>query len=224
MVSGRVWDPLLPLLDGFRLIVPDLYGCGASRGLTGEAGVDDHVNDLAALCENRGFHDLHLVGHSMGGQIAALLAARLPHRFRTLTLLNPVPVQGLALPPDIRGLFAGAGGRLGALRRILEMACRQLTVADRERLLDDALTIPPAIVRSGFESWSAGFPDANLSAARMPAAVVATDDPFLPAPLLEEAVVRRLPNARLCHLPGPGHYPQVEAPAALAALLRNLLT
>jgi non-heme chloroperoxidase len=40
---------------------------------------------------------------------------------------------------------------------------------------------------------------------------------------LKATVVNQIPNAEFVHIPGPGHYPQVEAPAATAAKLIELL-
>jgi len=222
MVSGRVWDRLLPLLPDFRAIVPDLRGSGASNTAGGSASLDDYVADLAALCESLDLRDVHLVGHSMGGQIATLLAVRQPARFRTLTLLNPVPVHGMALPEELLPLFRNSGGNRESFGRILDMACLRLPADARSGLLEDALKISPALISAGFDAWRLGCNDAALDAAAMPVTVFATDDPFLSPAFLEQEVVARLSDARLEYLPGAGHYPQLEMPADIAARLRNV--
>ena len=56
-----------------------------------------------------------------------------------------------------------------------------------------------------------------------PTLVVATDDPFLPPAFLRQAVVQPIRGARMTHLPGPGHYPQVERPHETAALVGAFL-
>ena len=221
MASGRIWDRVLPLLDGYRSYVPDLYGSGRSISIGNAVTLDDYVNDLAALCEMHGLDDIHLVGHSMGGQIATLLAARQPDRFRTLTLLNPVPVDGLSLPEELQPLFRNCGGSAESLERIIDMACLKLDAEGRALMLDDALRIPPTLISTGFEAWRRGCKDISLDDLAMPTTVIATDDPFLPATFLEQAVVARLPRARLEYLSGAGHYPQMELPASTAARLRH---
>lgn len=223
MTSGVVWNRLVPLLDNCRVIVPDLAGCGAARAETGATSLDDHVNDLAALCDTRGLSGITLVGHSMGGQLATLLAARLPERFSSLLLLNPVPVDGLPLPEDLHIMFRDSGGDETTLGAILDMTSPGLEGSARAELLDAALAISPDVVRHGFEAWTTGKPLADITTATMPTHVIATADPFLPPDFLQQHVVARLPDARLHVLPGPGHYPQVEAPAESARLLRELL-
>ncbi len=223
MVSGHIWDELLPLLDGFRLIVPDLRGAGGTPAGDGAITLDRYVADLDALCAALDLHDAHLVGNSMGGQLATLLAARAPQRFATLTLLSPVPVDGLALPEELLPVFGESGGDRERLGGIIDMACLRLPPAARERLLDEAVRIAPDIIRTSFDAWRQGLPGTSLGPATMPATVVATDDPFLPAAFLEQAVAARLPNARLVRLEGPGHYPQIEAPLETAQLLRSFI-
>lgn len=223
MVSGRVWHRLLPLLHDFRVIVPDLRGSGASAALaSGSVTLADHVTDLAALLETLDIRDAHLVGHSMGGQLAALLAAGLPERFRTVTLLNPVPVRGLDFPATLQPLFRNCGGNAAQISEIIEMSCIRADDTAKVELLEDALTTSPDVISTGFEAFRRGDANAVLETLDMPTTVVATDDPFLPPAFLQQSIVDQLPNARLEHLPGPGHYPQVEMPAETVDLLRKI--
>lgn len=222
MVSGRVWNRLLPLLHGFRVIVPDLRGSGASSALAnGSVTLADHVTDLVALVEALDIHDAHLVGHSMGGQVAALLAARCSQRFGTATLMNPVPVGGLEFPEALQPLFRNCGGNAEHISQIIEMSCIRADDTAKAELLEDALTTPADVISTGFEAFRRGETNAALEMLDVPTTIIATDDPFLPPAFLQQAIVDHLPNARLVHLQGPGHYPQVEMPDATADVLQN---
>jgi pimeloyl-ACP methyl ester carboxylesterase len=79
--STRAWDSLLPAsADGRRAIAYDRDGFGRSshdRVLT-TAMFDEDVADLRALLAERRSGPAHLVGHSDGGTVALLLAARSP--------------------------------------------------------------------------------------------------------------------------------------------------
>ena len=50
-----------------------------------------------------------------------------------------------------------------------------------------------------------------------------TDDAFLQKELLRAKVADRIGGARLCHLPGAGHYPQVERKRETAAIVEAFL-
>ncbi len=220
MTSSRVWDALLAALAeaGVGVLTFDLRGCGGSARGLGPLSLARFAEDVRAVVDHAGLGRFHLVGHSMGGQIAQLAAAADPQRVRSLALLNPVPLDGLPLPEGVARSFRAAGGKRAAFDGIFDAACRELPAPARTLLLDEALAIAPDVIAETFETWSRGLaaPPPSILARTL---VLATDDPFLPPQLLADAVVARIRQASLVHLAGPGHYPQVERPAATAARL-----
>jgi pimeloyl-ACP methyl ester carboxylesterase len=95
--QGAAWSQVAePLADaGYRVHAPDQRGHGQSvHAPTGAAyPFSDYVVDAAALCRELGLDRLHLVGHSMGATVAALLAGADPSRVATLSL-----IEGLGPP------------------------------------------------------------------------------------------------------------------------------
>lgn len=79
---GRAWGPQIPALVemGFRVIVPDLAGHGASGHLNAPFSVDDFANDLEVLLTHLGADTLDAVGLSLGRMIAMELAMGSPLR------------------------------------------------------------------------------------------------------------------------------------------------
>ena len=175
---------------------------------------------VIALADQAGLDTFDLVGHSMGGPIAMLVAASAPRRVRSLALLSPVPRGGLLLPEEVARLFRTSGGKRDAQGGILDQACLGLTPRAKEALLDDAGRIAPAWIAHAFDLWTRGADASALAAIVCPTLVIATDDPFLPHALLQEQVVDPIAGARLERLHGPGHYPQNERPEETSALLQ----
>lgn len=89
------FDSLLPLADHFRLIVPHHPGFGNSADDGAITGVHDYERHYLDLLERLEIGDLTLVGHSMGGWIAATLAISQGRRIRQLVLAAP---WGLNVP------------------------------------------------------------------------------------------------------------------------------
>lgn len=81
--------------EGYRVLTPDLRGHGATDASGAVAGISmgDYARDVAALCAAQSEAPI-LVGHSMGGLVAQLAAARTP--VRALVLLAPSPPWGVS--------------------------------------------------------------------------------------------------------------------------------
>jgi lipase len=97
--NHRSFALLAEALPRHRLLAPDLRGRGASRTLPGPWGIERHAEDVARLITASGRSPVVLVGHSMGGFVAAALVRRFPDLVSSLVLVDgglPFPVpQGI---------------------------------------------------------------------------------------------------------------------------------
>ena len=92
----RQWLPLYEhLSQRFDVVVPEHPGFGDTPMPDWLRSVDDLVLHYDGLIDALGLERVHLVGHSLGGWIAASLAITYPRRFQSLTLITPV---GLRMP------------------------------------------------------------------------------------------------------------------------------
>ncbi len=82
--------PIWPWLEAYECLAIDLPGHGFSSHRTDYQAYyyADYVHDVAHVIINLGWQELHLVGHSMGGGIAALIAATFPERIKSITLID----------------------------------------------------------------------------------------------------------------------------------------
>ena len=92
--DSTVWDSVVPLLDGFRVIRYDRPGFGGSPAATSEFTNLTHV---VGVLDALGVDRAHLVGNSMGGALALSLALEHPERVASLTLLAP-GIEGYPWP------------------------------------------------------------------------------------------------------------------------------
>jgi len=222
MVSGAVFDSLLPHLDAarFRVIVPDHRGAGDSTSCDSYS-LQDYVADLDAIVADAGAASFNLLGHSMGGQIAQLYAATYPAKIKKLALVNTVPASGMQLPPEAHELFINAGEKREMLGAILGMATLDLPEGALEKMLDDAEKIPADCISKAYTSWTGGGIEGCLEKIQATTLVVGSDDPFLPHDFLKAAVVEPIADASFAVVAGAGHYPQVERSAELGKVLNG---
>lgn len=85
--SGRYWRAAIERLRGrYRLVVPDLPGVGRALPVRRAFDIAAHADGAAALLDGLQWGPAHVVGHSMGGGIAMLLAAHRPELVNRLVL------------------------------------------------------------------------------------------------------------------------------------------
>lgn len=85
--DGASWGPLVPLLaDRRRLVMIDNRGAGRTK-VEGPIELADMVRDCVALLDHLNLERVDVVGHSMGGMLGLMLAARHPARVQRLVTL-----------------------------------------------------------------------------------------------------------------------------------------
>ena len=225
--------------DGWHVVAPDLRGHGGSDHPEGRSSysLDRFTSDMSALVDALGWERFVLVGHSMGGMVAQLLALRAPARVRALALLNTGPG-----PPE-----GYAPGLVDLGRQLVTQGGMPLLV-DVQRQMESDLGSPAhrrlLAERAGYREFNyaktlAASPDMwlalvdemftqpdrseALAALAVPTLVLVgeQDDAFLgPSKRLGEA----LPGARLVVIADAGHLPQFEAPEEWWSALHGFLS
>jgi 3-oxoadipate enol-lactonase len=81
------WDmQRLALAPLYRIIAPDNRGVGRSQRPDVPFSLEDMADDAIQVLDAEGIDTAHVVGASMGGAIAQIIAVKYPHRTRSLTL------------------------------------------------------------------------------------------------------------------------------------------
>ncbi|MBU2665187.1 alpha/beta hydrolase [Actinoplanes bogorensis] len=92
--TSEVWRALAEAVPDVRVIAPDLPGRGGSLGTQAAPGLAGHAAEVVRVADECGLDDIVLVGHSMGGYLAPLVAGKLADRVRKIVLLDGgVPVE-----------------------------------------------------------------------------------------------------------------------------------
>jgi pimeloyl-ACP methyl ester carboxylesterase len=98
----ETWAKQRPLADSYRLLLVDRRGFGGSPP-DGPVDFERDASDVADVLGS----GAHLVGHSYGGVVSLLAAARRPEAVRSLTVIEP-PALGLVRgDPLVETFIAG---------------------------------------------------------------------------------------------------------------------
>lgn len=185
---------------GRLVIAQDLRGHGDSAW-TGDYRLDSVQRDVVGVLDTLDIAEFDLVGHSLGGHVAALLAGRRPDRVRKLVLEDPPP------PPRV--------GTPRAPRRGLELFLAVQGLLRREfdrRMVPQILTQ----LRAPDPLWWDG-----LAAIKAPTLVIAGRRSHVPVERLA-AVAAEIPRCELVTIDA-GHRIHSTRPAEFSDAVQRFL-
>ena len=235
LLIGGLWtqapmfDPLLPLLDGFRTIAFDPPGIGETALPEHPYSIQRLARFATGVLDALGVDRAHVLGVSLGGAVAQQLARSHPDRVERLVLVSTGP-----------GSF-GVPGRLDVLLRFgRPTAYRDVRALERSagRIFGGRLREQPELVRAWHlrpptdrRAWlyrlagTAGWTSLPwLHHVRQPTLVLhGDDDPIVPA-VNARLMACRLPDARLQVVEGGGHLLLLDSAADVVPLITEFLT
>lgn len=186
---------------------------------------------LARQLEQLGVERAHFVGHDFGGAFGLIAATYNPFQVGSMTMINSGLMRGYSwhvwarlwrkrpLGEMLMAIVNERGFRI-AMRELPDWFVAQMW-GNYDRSTRRAIL---ALYRNtDMETQADALPQLRLLAQNWPALVIfGEDDPFLTASLAHRNV-EALPNAEVHMVPGAGHWPHVESPDAVEAILLPFL-
>lgn len=228
--SSRNWQTTGRDLAGrYHVLALDLRNHGESpqaAAMTYAAMMEDVV----AWLDGQGLARVTLLGHSMGGKVAMLLACRHPARVAGLIVVDIAPKgyhwvahrQEFAAMNelDLAHLTSRAAAEQAFESKVSEWAMRKFLLTNLQRSED------------GTWKWGVNLPVLTAALPVLEADALGTAEPYAGPTLFiaggksryieagDQAAIRaHFPAARLEVIPGAGHNPHIEARAAFVALV-----
>ncbi len=221
------WRALVdPLAARYRVVAVDLPGFGGSGKPDAPYLVDSMTARLSGFLDRWTHGPVIVVGHSMGGQLAASLALSRPDRIAAAVLIAPAGYGlGLAgIADTISPEKATAIGWYLASRAMLlpehddEWLGEPDSAAAYSLMTDPRYRRAAARILDDFDFRSLRTRFAEI---RQPVLLIwGTLDPVIPYPLAD-SVLALLPCGRMAALSGALHRPQVETPDTVTSLILN---
>ncbi|CAA7620250.1 alpha/beta fold hydrolase [Magnetospirillum sp. UT-4] len=231
--SSRNWGGVAQALAGrWRVIAPDLPNHGASPW---SETMDYPVmaREVARLIAERAGGRAAVIGHSMGGKVAMLLALTRPELVERLMVVDIAPVAyGHTFAPYIRAMRAAP---VATARRRADVECAMHGIVDNPRVR--AFLMQNLDGRPGFYRWRSNLavlgaamddilafprldPDAHYDG---PALFLHGEESDYVLPAHEDLIAALFPAARIDSIAGAGHWLHADRPAEFQAALQAFL-
>jgi pimeloyl-ACP methyl ester carboxylesterase len=224
---SRTWNLVIDRLKtDFRCVAYDQRGWGDSDKPEKGYSIQDLANDAEALIQTLGLTRYVLIGHSMGGKAAQLLASKRPGGLQALILVAPAPPTPINLTEAERNQRIQAYENREAVEFLIQNVLTAVPLSDqiREQIIEDTLKgAAPAK-----HAWPENGLLEDISRAVcdicVPTLVLAGEnDQVEKIDLLEQALVPNIPTARMTTIPVTGHLSPLEVPDKIASEIRAFL-
>jgi pimeloyl-ACP methyl ester carboxylesterase len=230
------WIHVAPhFADRFRVLGIDLPGHGETGAPHGPLSVRALAGHVRRFLDRIGIDRALLVGHSLGGMVAAQTTLDFPDRVDRLVLVNPAGFQILPRPLRLAGHLFLRRRLLDALlpplwKSVLDNVFFQrneytrgfIRSVDESATADDIQAFSAAIAGLRADFLDRDFLDVLHRIDRPTLLLWGQEDRLTPAAPLRGAA-RRLPHVAACEIPACGHMPIIECPEIVRAVIDRFL-
>jgi len=218
------WAPFMQLLSQeHQLLVPDHPWYGESASPEWLESVSDLAFFYLDFLAEQNLTDVHLIGNSLGGWIAAEMAIRDTRRLASLTLLAPAGIHLNGVPkgdiflwsPEetVRNLFADEALAEMVLAQVPDET--QLDILLKNRLATARYAWEPRLYNPDLHKW--------LHRIDIPTLILWGDSDRIFPSVYADAFANAIPGSRMEVFENCGHLPQVECTDRFLAAFAGLV-
>ncbi len=226
MDGGVIWQPVIDKLrvSGRMFVTLDLPGMGDMNGWTGKLDLHTLADAVVDVVDAVG-KPMVIVGHSMGCQVAELVAVQRPDVVEALILLTPIPLIGLPCDQETTDNMHNVGQN-AEMQRGMRIGFSPDLPADRiDALVATGMKVSKASAAALFDAWSGGVPEGKLPSPfqKKVAAIGGETDPFASPAVIAEGVAPRFRDFSCVTLEGASHWPHVSQPGLIADKISDIM-
>ncbi|MBS0352033.1 MAG: alpha/beta hydrolase [Proteobacteria bacterium] len=227
ITSGACWTPVAKALEiEYDVIMPDARGHGKSSKPDHGYQYQDHANDVVGLIEMLALSSPIVIGHSMGGMTAALVAGHMQKLLCGLIMVDP-PFLSLEVQREVY-----ASDVCEQHRQLLNKTSDEILAAARKRHPHRSLDILKLLTEarhqtsiSAFQVLRPPYPEYKnlISAIVVPSLLVICEKGIVTLPMAEE--LRSFnPRLQIEKIPGVGHGLHYDQPERFITTVKSFLS
>nr|QIZ01351.1 alpha/beta fold hydrolase [Streptomyces sp. S1D4-11] len=226
--SHRTWRPVVERLGPAQAFVSyDHRGWGESTTAPGPYGMERLADDAQHVIDELGYGEYVVVGHSMGGKVAQVLASRRPAGLKGLVLVAPAPPAPVGVTPELQEVMFHAYDTPDTINRSIDLVLTNGGLGEeaRRQVHDNSSRAGDAARLSWpRQGLVEDFADV-VGAIDVPVLVPAgSHDKVDPPQVLREHLLPKIPTADLTELDGTAHLSPLEVPDQVASYITAFVT
>jgi pimeloyl-ACP methyl ester carboxylesterase len=223
--STRSWKYVVAALPNrLRPITVDQRGWGRSESHSSGFQLADLASDAKEVVKALKLDRYVLVGHSMGGKVAQLIASERPEKLSGLVLVAPAMPGPMHRPPGVREGMVGVMNSAALIQQTIDntLTAKRLSAEVNAQVIEDGLRGSPEAKRAWPISTSQEDIRERVSLIQVPTLVVAGElDKVDPVSELQSELLPRIPHAEMKIIPATGHLSPLESPIELAEIISH---
>lgn len=225
--SSQTWNQVLAQLgDEYRCIRIDARGAGLSAAPVSGYSTHDHAEDTLAVIKALNLSRYIIIGHSMGGKAAQLIASTNPTGLQGVVLVASSPLVPMNLGDEQREMMRQAYASREAVNWTVEnvLTADNITEEALEQLVQDATQMNPRAVNGWLDVGSKEDLHHVAASITAPVLIMAGElDKVDPVEVVKQHIAPAFPAAPVHILAGKGHLLPLEAPQQVAGLIKEFI-
>lgn len=236
LASNRWWYPAEEVwkkqaagnkLPG-ALIYAEFRGCGKSTAPkdASEVNLNTFADDFIAVLKKLNRGPVHLVGHSTGGLIAALMMSKEPTMFKKALLLDPVGAKGVTFDRSMIAAFEQMKQDKNLTAAVIGSTIHNNNAESdffRQVVVEDAFHAVKTVGHWVLEALDGLDIRDQLKTVQNEVLVVHGDEDKLLPVDDSKALAGLFKHGKFQTLAGLGHCPNIESPEKFVTLTNNFL-
>jgi 3-oxoadipate enol-lactonase len=217
--THRTWSQVAAeLQSSYRIVTYDMRGWGRSEAAENGYSIAALAGEATALIEHLGLRKYVLIGHSMGGKVAQLVASRNPAELVGLILVAPATPTPSHLSEDAKQQQVHAyDNRETVTQTIAFLTARTPDAETVEQIVEDSLSGTPEAKLAWPTSAMLEDISPEVSKITVPTLVLAGErDQLDSVEQHRREVIARISGARLEIIADSGHLLPIDEPVRTA--------
>ena len=225
--THRTWNAVISeLLSDYQVVTYDMRGWGQSGAARDGYSIGALANEAMALVKQLGLSTYVLVGHSMGGKVAQLVASRRPEGLMGLVLVAPATPTPAHMPDQAKQEQMHAYDNRETVLQTISFLCARTPSAELiEQIVEDSLSGTAEAKLAWPTEGMAEDISVDVAQIAVPTLVLAGEmDRLDSVDQHRKEVIARIEGSQMEIITGSGHLLPIDEPLQTAHAIRRFVS